>query len=131
MGGKIRAVNGKVKLVAANGTDIPVHGEKIVKFNAGDKSCGMNLLVTDVKKPLAAVSAIVDEGNVVVFGPGDGGSFIQNISTGEKIAMKRKKGTYVIEVDFDHDGRERSPKMDVCGLADGVEAEASVFSRQA
>ena len=58
-----------MKLVAANGTDISAHGEKMVKFRAGEKGCGMKFLVTDVKKPLAAVSAIVDEGNVVVFWP--------------------------------------------------------------
>ena len=78
--------------MAANGTDISVHGEKMVKFRAGEKDCGMKFLVTDVKKPLAAMSAIVDEGKVVVFDPGSFGSFIQNFSTGEKIMMKRKKG---------------------------------------
>ena len=52
------------------------------------------------QKPLAAVSSIVDEGNVVVFGPGPWGSFIQNVQSGEKIMMTRKKGTYVISVDF-------------------------------
>ena len=45
--------------------------------------------------------------------------------------MKRKKGIYVIDFVFEHDGRERSPTMDVCGVADGVEGEDLVFSRQA
>ena len=61
----------------------------------------MNFLVTGVKKPLAAVSSIVDKGNVVVFGPGENGSFIQNIETGEKIMMTRKKCTYVIHAEFE------------------------------
>ena len=60
-----------------------------------------DFLVTDAKKPLAAVSSIVDEGNVVVFGPGPWGSFIQSVQSGEKIFMTRKKGTYVIQVEFD------------------------------
>ena len=64
---------------------------------------------------MAAVSAIVDEGNIVVFGPAEGGSFIQNVATGEKIGMKRKKGTYVIEAEIK---TENVDKMDV-DMVDG------------
>ena len=99
-GGKITAATGSPKLVAANGTDIPISGEKIVKFVNGGRKCAMKFLVTTVRKPLAAVSSIVDEGNVVVFGPGKDGSFIQNIATGDRIPMKRRKGTFVIDADF-------------------------------
>ena len=90
----------KVKLMAANCQEMPVEGEKVVKFEVDGKKCGMKFLVTDTKKPLAAVSSIVDEGNVVVFGPGPWGSLIQNVQSGEKIMMTRRKGTYVIAVDF-------------------------------
>ena len=54
----------------------------------------MKFLVTTVKKPLAAVSAIVDEGNVVVFGPGKDGSFIQNKGTGSKLWLAERNGVY-------------------------------------
>jgi hypothetical protein len=91
----------KIRLMAANGQEMPVEGEKTVKFKTDCRMCGMKFLVTDTKKPLAAVSSIVDEGNVVVFGPGPWGSFIQNVHTGEKIFMTRKKGTYVIQVEFE------------------------------
>ena len=87
--------------MAANGQEMKVDGEKLVKFKAGEQTqCGLNFLVTDVKKPLAAVSSIVDGGNVVIFGPGPWGSFIQNCASGEKIFMERKKGTYVIKVEY-------------------------------
>ena len=45
----------------------------------------MRFLDADVKKPLASVSAIVDEGNVVVFG--QHGSLIENTNTGQRIPM--------------------------------------------
>ena len=114
--------------MAANGQEMPVDGEKIVKFETDGRKCGLKFLVTDTQKPLAAVSSIVDEGNVVVFGPGPWGSFIQNVHTGDKIFMTRKKGTYVIQVNFGggkkDDGGQRT--MD-CGAAE-VEEEP-VFNR--
>ena len=48
----------------------------------------MKFLDADVKRPLASVSAIVDEGNVVVFGQHK--SFIENVSTGQRIPMCRR-----------------------------------------
>jgi hypothetical protein len=100
-GGPIKKLDKKIKLMAANGQEMPVEGEKVVKFATDGRKCGMRFLVCDTKKPLAAVSSIVDEGNVVVFGPGPWGSFIQNVQNGEKIFMTRKKGTYVIQVEFE------------------------------
>ena len=105
-GGPIRKLEKKVKLMAANGQEMPVDGEKVVRFETDGRKCGMRFLVTDTKKPLAAVSSIVDEGNVVVFGPGPWGSFIQNVHNGEKIFMTRKKGTYVIQVDYGGEKRK-------------------------
>ena len=99
-GGKITPMTRRVRLTAANGQEMKVDGEKAIRFGADGKQCSMKFLVTEVKKPLAAVSSIVDEGNIVVFGPGPSGSFIQNCTTGEKIIMQRKQGTYVMKVDF-------------------------------
>ena len=52
--------------------------------------------MTGVKKPLASVGAIVDGGNRVIFDV-DGG-FIENTVTGERIALKRKDGTFMMEM---------------------------------
>ena len=60
--------------------------------------------VTDVQKPLAAVSAIVEAGNEVVFKPGARDSFILNPRTGEKVQLKREKGTYTMEVEVEDAG---------------------------
>ena len=87
----------KVKLVAANGSPIDVHGEKMIEFQvSGGRRCAMNYLVTGVKKPLASVGGIVDGGNRVIFDAD--GSFIEDKVTGERIALKRKDGTFMMEM---------------------------------
>ncbi len=57
----------KPRLVAANGTDIGVGGEAVLEFERVGRRCGMKFWNADVKKPLGAVGAMVDEGNSVVF----------------------------------------------------------------
>ena len=95
--GKLMPLKKKVKLVAANGSPIDVHGEKTIEFQInGGRRCAMNYLVTGVKKPLASVGAIVDGGNRVIFDAD--GSFIENKATGERIALKRKDGTFMMEM---------------------------------
>ena len=90
-GGKVRQ-RSSVRAEAAHGTPIQNYGQKVVKFKPKETTeggkhmmCGMNFNVTDVAKPLAVVSAIVDAGNRVVFGPGAKGSYIENAGVGEKI----------------------------------------------
>ena len=85
------------KLAAANGTDIEVDGEAVLEFVQGKTNCEMRFLDAEVKKPLGAVSAIVDEGNEVTFRKE--GGFIKNLSTGKKIWMKRRGGLFVIELE--------------------------------
>mgnify|MGYP000485559432 CR=1 FL=1 len=84
----------KPKLAAANGTNIELDGEAVVKFNMGGRRCGMKFLDAYVKKPLGAVSAMEDEGNTVVFSR-KWGSYVENDATGERIPMIRKGGTQV------------------------------------
>ena len=108
--GKTLPGKSKVKLEAANGTPIETYGEKLVKFEMEgvEGKAGMKFLMTDVQKPLAAVSAIVEAGNEVVFKQGANDSFILNPKTGEKVRLKRERGTYTMEVeveDLDFIGR--------------------------
>ena len=102
--GKLMPLKKKVKLVAANGSPIDVHGEKTIEFQIdlqvnGGRRCAMNYLVTGVKKPLASVGAIVDGGNRVIFDVD--GSFIEKKVTGERSALKRKDGTFMMEMQDD------------------------------
>ena len=107
--GKLEALKKKVKLVAANGTPIEVYGEKVIDFEVNDgRSCAMKYLVTGVKKPLAAVSAIVDGGNRVVFDSVN--SYIENKVTGERINLKRKDGTFMMEMNVKTEkGSQKGP----------------------
>lgn len=91
-----------VKYVAANGARMENQGEKKVRFKkpGSDTMNSITFQVTDVGKPLASVSRILDKGNTVVFSRGGSGSYIRNDKTGEKTPIKEEKGTFVIEVDY-------------------------------
>ena len=56
--------------------------------------------VTDVAKPLASVSRILDKGNTVVFSRTKGGSYILNEKTGGKIPLAEEKVTFVMNVEY-------------------------------
>ena len=114
------------KLVAANGTEIQVDGEAVLGFKRGGRKCEMRFWDAEVKKPLGAVSAIVDEGNTVVFGKKR--SFIRNDATGEEIEMKRKGGTYVIELSTE--AVVKGKRMEVHGLEDGDEEKLEELIRK-
>ena len=86
-----------VRLMAANGSPIKVEGEAILNFTRGDTRCEMKFLDAEVRKPLGAVSAIVDQGSIVVFSRV--GSYIRSDATGEVIPVVRSGGTYVIQVE--------------------------------
>ena len=77
-----------------------------------------------MNKPLAAVSAIVDQGNEVVFGKE---SYIRNIESGIKIPMIRRNGTYEIVVEFEVDDEDE----DEDDMEIGVVQEAALFMRPA
>ena len=111
----------KVGFVAANGTKMQNYGRTKVGFvTLGEddegKSRSLRFHVTDVKKPLAAVSRIVDKGNRVSFGPKEEDNFIMNIERGERIVMTRERGTYVLQVGFmiedDADGDLGFPRQE-------------------
>ena len=90
-----------VRSEAANGTPIANYGQKVVKFKVNGRRCSMQYNVADVKKPLAAVSSIVDEGNRVVFEPGLKTSYIENLKSGERLPLLRENGTFVLEMEFE------------------------------
>jgi hypothetical protein len=91
-----------VKYVAANGGKMDNYGEKRVRFKRKGAECINTILfqVTDVGKPLAAVSKILDKGNTVVFSRKACGSFITNDVTGERITLEERQGTFGLEVEY-------------------------------
>jgi hypothetical protein len=91
----------KTRLEAANGTPIRQYGRKKIPFEVVEtkRNGAMEFVVTDVTKPLAAVSAIVEAGNKVIFSKA--GSYIENVATGERVNLKCERGTYSMDVQID------------------------------
>ena len=84
---------------AANGTDIPNLGEKIVKGQTGNGMwCTMRFQVCNVTKPLGSVSRICQAGSRVVFGPPEEGSYIEHITTNKKTMLRQSKGLYYLDM---------------------------------
>ena len=53
-----------------------------------------------VKKALAAVSRICKAGNIVQFGDEPAECYIKNKSSGKKVMMEKRRGSYVLKVEF-------------------------------
>jgi hypothetical protein len=76
---------------------------KQVNFTGVDEGLKMSLRfqVADVEKPLISVKRIVEQGNHVGFGPGDGDNYILNKESGNKLSLKSNgKGSYLMQVKF-------------------------------
>ena len=95
----------EMRLVNASGGRIKHHGSREVVFRpiegcGSGKMIGMGFQVSDVKKALAAVWKICQKGNVVQFGPEETDNFIKNKMSGDIVYLKRKGGSYILEVEF-------------------------------
>ena len=89
--------SGETGVVGGSGSPIRVEGDAELKFVRRGKQCNMKCLDADVKRLLVSVSAMVDAGNIVVFGPRE--SYIDNTSTGQRIPMSRRIGVFVVQLD--------------------------------
>ena len=83
--------------INANGGRIAHHGSrKVIVNSTTGQQLSMNFQVTDVQKPLLAVSRLIEQGNVVQFGKRPGHSYIQNLETGDKLLLERRHNSWVI-----------------------------------
>ena len=75
---KVQARRTMVKYVAANGAEWRPEQRKGVRFKRSRREVlnSITFQATDVAKPLAAVSKILDKGNAVVFSREGAGSYI-------------------------------------------------------
>ena len=115
-----------VKLAVASGSSIRVEGDARLEFIRDGMKCSIEFLDADVKRQLASVSAIVDGGNVVVFGQHE--PFIEDTSTGQKIPMCRRNGVFVMRLDTQP--CQKTTKS-VRFIEEGVIEKMSVFRRLA
>ena len=100
-----------VRFLAAQGTEMEYVGRKVAKFRPVRRVDGKEVLgslgqmefhVTDATKALASAAAVTKAGNSIVMT--DGGGYILNNKTGEKIELKEKGGTFVFEVEWEDVG---------------------------
>ena len=83
--------------VNASEGSIAHHGSrKVIVNSATGQQLSMRFQVTDVQKPLLAVSRLLEQGNVVQFGKQPGHSFIMNVDTGDKLLLERRGNSWVI-----------------------------------
>ena len=87
-------------LKTANGGTMGHYGEKDIAFQNGGDIGGLKFQVTDVTKPLLAVRRLVEKGNVVSFGPEDNQNYIHNTTSGKRVPMEKKGGSFVIRAAF-------------------------------
>ena len=97
----------EMKLVNASGGRINHWGcRKVVVHPAeGGRPLEMGFQVTDVKKPLLAVSRLCERGNLVQFGPEPHQNFVMNVATGERLTMLRRGNSWVLPGEFAEAGR--------------------------
>ena len=73
---------------------------------------GFKFQVADVKKPLVSVRRIVEKGNYVQFGPGEGDNYILNKASGDKVELRPSvSGSYMLDVSF-KEGEKTSITVD-------------------
>ena len=75
------------------------------------RASGMRFNVAKVKRPLASAAKVVQAGNRIQMGPRPEDNYIQNLETGEKIAIRVERGTYVFDVEY-KDGSEGTITLD-------------------
>ena len=98
---RCRAAGGGKERPTSGSSEVPIGA---VVAEGWSRMGGMVFHVADVKKPLAAAAKVVEAGNRVVVDPNPGASFIENIATGERIALRKERGVYVLDVKYEAGG---------------------------
>ena len=84
---------------AANGTEIPNLGEKLVRGQTMNGMwCSMKFQVCSVTKPLGSVSRMCQAGSRVIFCPPEEGSYIEHVATKKKTYLRQSKGLYFLDM---------------------------------
>jgi hypothetical protein len=104
----------------ASGHEMANKGQKEIKMKINGKIASMVFQATDVRKPLAAVSRIVEKGNTVVFDSDN--SYILHKASGTRTPIDLENGAYVINVEY---------LIPSKGTADGTSLRGPGFPRPA
>ena len=104
LGWKFQDRKGRMREVASTVFIGNVEKEQDVKMS-------LCFQVTDVKKPLVAVTRMCENGNRVCFGPNEKDNYIQNVGSGNKIYMRKQRGSFVVDGQFG-DGQWKQVTVD-------------------
>ena len=81
----------------ADGNELPGQGEKMVPFRTREShQCAIRFQVADVKRPLLSVSALMSQGNRVIFD--DTGGTITTKDGSKSIRFHLQNGIYLLEM---------------------------------
>ena len=95
-----------IQYTMANGHKTSNRGEQHVMAVTEDgHEIAFKAQVTDVHRPLMSVSRICDKGNRVVFE--SHGGYIESLTTGEKIQVRRDRNVYRLQVNVPESGFTR------------------------
>ena len=83
---------------AAGGHKIPDLGSRTWYAETELGPTELTCSVAEVDKVLLSVAKIVDKGNFVQFGPSPEQCYIQNIKTGKKMSVMRRRDVFVMEL---------------------------------
>ena len=87
----------RMQFVNASGGKIQHYGSRrVVVQSVSGENLAMRFQVTDVRKPLLAVSRLCEQGNCVRFGPRASDNYIENVASGQRLQMERRGNSWVI-----------------------------------
>jgi hypothetical protein len=101
-----RKSSNRFQALAENDEDVIIAAVEEEAEKAWTRPSGMLFNVANVAKPLASAVKVCQAGNRVMLDLSEPGkSFVENISTGERMMLKEDRGTFVFEVKYLDDGQ--------------------------
>ncbi len=93
------------RFLAAGGEDLHYRGRKDIRFKpvGGEAPCSMEYHVTNSAKPMASAMAVVKADNRVILD--QGGSYVEDKLTKERIKLSDVGGAFVFEIEPGHGAR--------------------------
>jgi hypothetical protein len=101
---KVVGRKGSLKKTRANPTEQVMIAEVEANEKEWTRASGMMFHVANVAKPLASAAKVCEAGNRIVMDPEPGKSYVENVLTGERMLLKKERGTFVFEVEYLDDG---------------------------
>ena len=75
-----------------------INTDEVVADEILMRPSSMTFNVAGVCKPLASAAKVVEAGNRIIMDPQ--GSYIENVKTGERMRLRKKKGVFVFDVKY-------------------------------